>query len=65
MESPIGLLALLGLGSPAHAGAAAQDRKADPACLCGERRQCTKDGKACAGKGHKAEPKQDEKKKPE
>jgi hypothetical protein len=58
-------LALLSLGSLAYAGDAAKDKKADPACGCGEKCQCTKDGKACACKGPKAEPKKDEKKKPE
>lgn len=43
----------------------ADTKKAEPACSCGERCKCTKDGKACTCKAHKDEKKSDDKKKPE
>ncbi len=69
MKTPIRLLTalvVLSLGSFAYAGDKSADaKKAEPACSCGEKCKCTKDGKACACKAHKDEKKSDDKKKPE
>lgn len=49
----VAVLVALSFGAFAYAGDAAKDKKAEPACSCGEKCKCTKDGKACTCKAEK------------